>query len=134
MATLSKVCKPDKFNLALPIFESFVLILLVENLFLNQVHLIFVPYVKSNWKNQSIIAIPMSEITFFQFERIPFLICMIMTVHGKEASFCTECIPKKPWGFLFMFWISFTSFEIPFLLHLLITILLFVQSRWHYLI
>ena len=83
MATLSKVCKPDKFNLALPIFESFVLILLVENLFLNQVHLIFVPYVKSNWKNQSIIAIPMSEITFFQFERIPFLICMIMTVHGK---------------------------------------------------
>lgn len=103
MAMLSKVYKPDRFNLALPIFEIFVLILLVENLFLNQVHLIFVPYVKQNWKNQSIIAISMSEVTFSQFKRIQFLICMIMTVHGKKAFLARNVSLKSPEGFYLCF-------------------------------
>ena len=58
MAILSKVCKPDNFelhnslNLALTILEIFVIILLDLNLLLNQTLLICLLFVRQTWKTQ----------------------------------------------------------------------------------
>ena len=59
MAILSKGCKPDNLelhNLALQTVETFIQILIIVNLSLNQALLAFLLYVRRTWMTQLILA------------------------------------------------------------------------------
>lgn len=69
---------------ALPIFEVFVLIVLVVNFSLSQALLIFLLYMKQTRKTQLILTISLWGIMFFSFKRILLLLCMVLKVMWRR--------------------------------------------------
>ena len=97
--------------LDLPIFNVFVWILLVVNLFLNQTPLILLLYMRQTWKlwlNKAI--------------------SWWGSLCERRTCFCVRLTLRKFWAFLFMFSTGFILFGFLFLFRQSINVLMFVFS------
>ena len=110
-------------NLVLWIFEVFVRILLNIILPLNQTLLIFMLYVRKTWMTQSILAISLSRVIFFNLTGFYYSYVRSCSLCEKRTSFCTGPITRKLCGFVHIFRTSFTS--LSFLLFSLLSITFF---------
>ena len=97
--------------LDLPIFNVFVWILLVVNLFLNQTPLILLLYMRQTWKI-----------------RLTEAISWWGSLCEGRTCFCVRLTLRKFWAFLFMFSTGFILFGFLFLFHQSINVLMFVFS------
>ena len=120
------LCRTTLWSLALRIFEAFVRILLIVNLFLNQTLLTFL-----------LCVICLNDSDNFSVRGYHPLIQKNSSTHTwscslceRRTSFCTGIISGKLCRFLFLFSTGFTSLSVLLLFLLLITFFSFVHSFW----
>ena len=112
-------------NLALRMFEAFVGILLIVNLFLNQTLLTFLLYLRQTWMPQLILA---TSLRGFNLKGFYYLFAWSRSLSERRTSFCTGLITRKVCGFLLMFSTDYISLSVFLLLPLSITFFVFIYG------
>ena len=112
-------------NLALRMFEAFVGILLIVNLFLNQTLRTFLLYLRHTWMPQLILA---TSLRGFNLKGFYCLFAWSRSLCERRTSFCMGLISRKVCGFLLMFSTDYISLSVFLLLPLSITFFVFIYG------
>ena len=121
-------------SLALQIFETFIGILLLANLSLNQTLLTFLLYVRQSKMTQLILAISPWEVIFLYSEKILVLLCMVSQFMLKKYFLLHGTYLQKTLQILNYVFDWLYSLTVLLLFPLWITFLVFLHSFWFYFI